>query len=142
MQIDDSVKGDNQVNIEGNIADDRSIKEEILYLIASFKETAQKEISYYQIRTKYSLSIIAKGLAACLLALFFILIAFITLGLGLILILESVIGIIFATVVSVLIFLSLSLFMILIGRYYFRKLSFPELSDDKANYEERIEPDE
>lgn len=117
-------------------------KEEILILIASLKHSVARELEYFQLRTRYSLSMIMRGTLSFIFAIFFVLIAFISLGVGMILIFEPVLGLIMATLVTFLIFLSLSTAMFLLGRSYYQKLSFPELSNSETKNNDRIYPDE
>lgn len=119
-----------------------SVKEEVLNLVAALKNSAEQELKYFQVRTKYSLSMIMRGTLSFIFAIFFILIAFISLSLGLILILKPLLGTIFATLLTVIIFLSLSAAMMLFGRSCFRKLSFRELSDSETRDNDEVIPDE
>ena len=116
------------VNCE-SASDDLSIKEQVLLLIAALKDSALQELDYFKARTGYSINMIVKGSIFLFIAFIFVLVAFILIGIGLLLALKSIMGIIWATILSVVIFLSLSLIMVWIGKFYFKKLSFPELDD-------------
>ncbi len=113
-------------NIE---TEDLSIKEQILLLIAALKDSVTQELEYFKARTGYSINMIVKGSIFFFIAFIFVLAAFIIVGIGLLLALKSIMGIIWATILSTVIFLTLSLIMALIGKSYFNKLSFPELND-------------
>ncbi len=110
-------------------AEDLSIKEQILRLIAALKESAVQELGYVKARTSYSVNMVVKGGIFFFIAFIFVLVAFILLGIGLLLALKSIIGIIWAIILSMVIFLSLSLIMVWIGKSYFNKLSFPDIDD-------------
>ena len=113
-------------NIE---TEDLSIKEQILLLIAAIKDSVTQELEYFKARTGYSINMLVKGSIFFFIAFMFVLAAFIIVGIGLFLALKSIMGIIWATILSAVIFLTLSLIMAWIGKSYFNKLSFPELND-------------
>ena len=117
---------DARSNIE---TEDLSIKEQILLLIAALKDSVTQELEYFKTRTGYSINMIVKGSIFFFIAFMFVLAAFIIVGIGLLLALKSIMGIIWATILSTVIFLTLSLIMAWIGKSYFNKLSFPELND-------------
>lgn len=130
---------DGDLNIEDEteaVIDDVTAKEQIYLLIAAVKASVEQEINYFKARTGYSISMIVRGIAAFIISILFILVAFMSLGVGILFILQPVIGIAFATLLTVVIFLTLSITMALFGRSYFRKLSFPELSKDDLMIEE------
>ncbi len=126
-QIDEhDANEDAHSNIE---TEDLSIKEQILLLIAALKDSVTQELEYFKARTGYSINMIVKGSIFFFIAFMFVLAAFIIVGIGLLLALKSIMGIIWATILSTVIFLTLSLIMAWIGKSYFSKLSFPELND-------------
>lgn len=126
-QIDEhDANEDAHSNIE---TEDLSIKEQILLLIAALKDSVTQELEYFKARTGYSINMIVKGSIFFFIAFMFVLAAFIIVGIGLLLALKSIMGIIWATILSTVIFLTLSLIMAWIGKSYFNKLSFPELND-------------
>lgn len=130
---------DGDLNIEDEteaVIDDVTAKEQIYLLIAAVKASVEQEINYFKARTGYSISMIVRGIAAFIISILLILVAFMSLGVGILFILQPVIGIAFATLLTVVIFLTLSITMALLGRSYFRKLSFPELSKDDLMIEE------
>lgn len=130
---------DGDLNLEDEteaVIDDVTAKEQIYLLIAAVKASVEQEINYFKARTGYSISMIVRGIAAFIISILFILVAFMSLGVGILFILQPVIGIAFATLLTVVIFLTLSITMALFGRSYFRKLSFPELSKDDLMIEE------
>lgn len=127
MQSDDA--DDHNMHDELDDSEDLSLKEQILLLIAALKDSALQELDYFKARTGYSINMIVKGSIFFFIAFIFVLAAFILVGVGLLLAFESIIGIVLATILSVVIFLTLSIVMALIGKSYFKKLTFPELND-------------
>lgn len=127
MQSDDA--DDHNMHDELYDSEDLSLKEQILLLIAALKDSALQELDYFKARTGYSINMIVKGSIFFFIAFIFVLAAFILVGIGLLLAFESIIGIVLATILSVVIFLTLSIVMALIGKSYFKKLTFPELND-------------
>lgn len=127
--LDEHESDESNESINESAADDVSIKEQILLVIAALKDSVMQELDYFKVRTGYSINMIVKGSIFFFIAFIFVLAAFILLGIGLLLALKSAMGIIWATILSLVIFLTLSLIMALIGKNYFKKLSFPELND-------------
>lgn len=131
--------GAQDLNANETPDDDIGAKEQIIHLVAMLKDTASQELNYFKLRTGYSLRVIAKGSAAIVAAILFVLVAFMSLGLGILIILKPVMGAIWATVLTVVIFLTLSILMAGIGKYYFKRLSFPELSQNEMNVDKEHE---
>lgn len=109
--------------------DDLSIKEQIMILATALKESLLQELNYFKARTTYSISMVVKASIFFVIALIFVLVAFILLGIGMLLAFKSIMGILAATILSVVIFLSLTAIMVWIGKANINKLSFPELND-------------
>ncbi len=110
-------------------SEDITIKEQIMLLIVALKDSLLQELGYVRARTGYSIKIIVKASIFFFIAFLFVLVAFILLGIGVLLALKSIMGVSGATILSVVIFLSLSFVMIWIGKIYINKLSFPELNN-------------
>ncbi len=113
-----------------------SVKDQIYLLIAAIKESVWQEIYYFKARTDYSIAIIIRAFTVFFIALLFIMVAFMSLGVGILFILKPMVGIIMATILTVAIFLSLSLAMALWGRSYLKKLAFPELAEHEKLIED------
>ena len=109
--------------------DDLSIKEQIILLITALKVSLLQELGYLKARTVYSIKMVVKASIFFFIAFIFVLVAFILLGIGMLLALKSIMGVFGATILSVVIFLSLAVIMVWAGKIYINKLSFPELND-------------
>ncbi len=118
------------------IPEEITVKDQISQLISAIKESVEQEINYFKARTGYSISMLLRGVIAFFIAIIFIMVAFISLGVGILFILKPMIGIVLATIITVVIFLTLSFVMILFGRSYFKRLSFPELADHERLIED------
>ncbi len=108
--------------------DDLSVKEQMQFLLSAVKDSISKEVDYFKTRAGYSFTILTRALFAIVITIIFVLVAFISLGVGILLMLEPIIGATLATLCTVVIFLTLSIIMGLVVRFYFKKLSFPELT--------------
>lgn len=126
----------NSENEAEAVIEEINVKEHINALIASVKASAHQEFEYLKARTGYSISMIVKAAIAFIISILFILVAFMSLGVGILFILKPIMGIALATVLTVVIFVTLSIAMALCGRSYLRKLSFPELAEDDIMIEE------
>lgn len=132
LETEESVTSDLTEDVDKEI----SAKEQIYQLIEAVKDSIAQEVNYFKARTGYSIQMLLRSAIAMLLALLFVMVALISLGVGLLFILKPFVGIAIATLLTVVIFVTLSVVMVLIGRFYIKKLSFPELKQDDNFIEE------
>jgi hypothetical protein len=108
---------------------DISVRADMAQLVGDFREFVSAEMQYYQARLKYSKSV-AKWTGAYLaIALFAAFGTIVALILGLLLIIASFVGPIWATVIVTLAFGAIGLLFAVLAQRTTRKFKFTELSE-------------